>query len=45
MSLETYINANGQDCVMWKDEQGNINSMLKSAYDEMIANQQNGTIS
>jgi len=37
-----YQNTIGEDCVMWTDEQG-THSMLKSAYDEMIAQQaQNG---
>ena len=33
--METYVNANGVECVKWQDEQGS-HSMLKSAYDAMI---------
>ena len=36
--METYLNANGVECVKWQDEQGS-HSMLKSAYDEMQAQQ------
>jgi len=38
--METYQNSAGQDCVKWTDANGTSNSMLKSAYDEMIAEQE-----
>jgi hypothetical protein len=36
--METYLNTNGDECVMWSDEQV-THSMLKSTYDEMKANE------
>ncbi len=38
--METYKNLANQDCVAWTDENGTSYSMLKSAYDEMIAKQE-----
>lgn len=40
--MKIYENLAGQDCVAWTDENGTSYSMLKSAYDEMIANQTGG---
>jgi hypothetical protein len=37
--MEIYQNLSGQDCVAWTDENGTSHSMLKSAYDEIIAKQ------
>jgi hypothetical protein len=37
--METYTNTNGEECVIWTEEDGSMHSMLKSAYDEMIAQQ------
>jgi hypothetical protein len=37
--MEIYKNTLGQDCVSWVDENGYQNSMLKSAYDAMQADQ------
>ena len=34
--METYLNLNGDECVVWTDESG-MHSMLKSAYDEQQA--------
>jgi hypothetical protein len=36
MTVETFININGIECVQWTDEQGN-HSMLKSAYEAQQA--------
>ena len=36
--METYLNTNGIECVIWTDEQG-THSMLKTAYDEMLSAQ------
>lgn len=38
--MEIYENLAGQDCVAWTDENGTAYSMLKSAYDEMLAKQE-----
>jgi hypothetical protein len=38
--METYQNLNGEDCVKWTDENGVSHSMLKSAYDEQQAQQE-----
>ncbi len=35
--MEIYQNSSGEDCVKWEDEQGATHSMLKIAYDEMMA--------
>ena len=37
--METYTNSHGIECVIWTDENGSMHSMYKSAYDEMIAAQ------
>jgi hypothetical protein len=42
--MQTYQNLAGQDCVAWTDDDGTSHSMLKSAYDEMIANEAAKTI-
>jgi hypothetical protein len=42
--METYQNLAGQDCVAWTDEDGTSHSMLKSAYDEMIAQREDQVI-
>lgn len=34
--METYLNTNGVECVIWTDEQ-NTHSMTKEAYDQMMA--------
>jgi hypothetical protein len=39
--METYINTAGQECVVVTNPDGTIWSGLKSAYDEMIADQEN----
>ena len=36
--VETYLTIDGIECVTWTDEQG-THSMLKTAYDEMVASQ------
>jgi hypothetical protein len=36
--METYLNTNGVECVMWSDEQGTY-SMTKEAYDKQQAEQ------
>jgi len=36
--METYLNLDNVECVVWSDEQGTY-SMLKSAYDKMQAEQ------
>ena len=38
--METYLNTNGVECVIWTDESG-MHSMTKTAYDEQQANQNN----
>jgi hypothetical protein len=42
--MENYTNLNGQECVAWIDEDGTTHSMLKSAYDEMIAQNEASTL-
>ena len=39
MKTTIYQNTDGIDCVAWTDENGQENSMLKSAYDEQQAQQ------
>jgi len=39
--METYLNLDGVECVMVTLEDGSTWSGLKSAYDEMIAQQNN----
>jgi hypothetical protein len=41
--IEIYQNLEGVDCVMWIDDYG-MHSMLKSAYDELKANEAAKTI-
>ena len=41
--METYLNLDGIECVMIKNEDGSTWSGLKSAYDEMIAQQEHLT--
>jgi hypothetical protein len=36
--METYLNTNGVECVIWTDEQG-THSMTKEAYDRQQAEQ------
>jgi len=38
--METYLNDLDQECVIIENEDGSIWSGLKSAYDEMIAQQE-----
>ena len=40
--METYLNTNGDECVIWTDEQG-MHSMMKYAYDEMLAQAEQST--
>jgi hypothetical protein len=42
--MEIYQNTAGQDCVKWTDADGVSHSMLKSAYDEMIAQSETPTL-
>jgi len=42
--MEIYKDLSGQDCVSWIGEDGTNNSMLKSAYDEMIAQREASTL-
>ena len=44
--METYVNLNGDDCVIIENKDGTIWSGLKSAYEEMLAAQekQSGTL-
>ena len=35
--METYVDLGGIECVVWTDEDGTMYSMTKTAYDEMIA--------
>jgi hypothetical protein len=37
--METYVNANGDDCVIIENADGTVWSGLKSAYDELQAEQ------
>jgi hypothetical protein len=37
--METYLNTNGDECVVWTDENGSMHSMTKEAYDEQQAEQ------
>lgn len=39
--MEIYLNNNGEECVVWTDENGSMHSMIKEAYDEQQANQNN----
>lgn len=39
--METYLNTEGVECVILQNENGTTWSGLKSAYDEMIAVQEN----
>lgn len=39
--METYTNINGDECVIVTNEDGTIWSGLKSAYEELQANQNN----
>ena len=43
--METYTNLDGVECVIITNEDGTVWSGLKSAYEEMIAAKENGTIS
>ena len=38
--METYLNIDGVECVIVQNEDGSTWSGLKSAYDEMIAQQE-----
>ena len=40
--VETYLTIDGVECVTWTDEQG-THSMLKTAYDEMLAQAEQST--
>jgi hypothetical protein len=37
MTVEIYENSNGEECVVWTDEEGSMHSMLKSEYDRREA--------
>lgn len=39
MKTTIYQNTDGIDCVAWTDQNGQENSMLKYAYDELKANE------
>jgi hypothetical protein len=41
--METYLNQNGQECVIIQNADGSTWSGLKSAYDEMIAQAEQST--
>ena len=41
--METYLNLVGQECVSVENTDGTTWSGLKSAYDEMLAAQENAT--
>jgi hypothetical protein len=41
--METYLNLNGQECVIVTNEDGTFWSGLKSAYDEMLAQAEQST--
>jgi hypothetical protein len=43
MTLETYTNLNGDDCVIVTNENGSTWSGLKSTYDEMLAQAEQST--
>ena len=42
--METYTNVNGDECVIITNEDGSTWSGLKSAYDEMIAAQNEAAV-
>jgi hypothetical protein len=37
--MEIYTNTNGNECVVWTDENGTMFSMTKEAYDKQQAEQ------
>jgi hypothetical protein len=37
--METYLNLDGIECVVWTDENGSMHSMTKEAYDKQQAEQ------
>ena len=39
LQMETYTNTNGEECVIWTDENGSMHSMTKEAYDKKQAEQ------
>jgi hypothetical protein len=41
--METYLNANGEQCVIVHNEDGSTWSGLKSAYDEMLEQAEQST--
>lgn len=41
--METYVNLNGDDCVVVTNEDGTVWSGLKSAYDEMLKQAEQST--
>ena len=43
MTLETYTNLNGDECLIITNEDGTIWSGLKSAYDEMLKQAEQST--
>ena len=42
--METYLNTNGIECVIWTDENGSIQSMTKEAYDAQQAANEAATL-
>ncbi len=42
--METYLNTNGDECVIITNEDGTVWSGLKSAYDEMLEQAEQSTM-
>lgn len=43
--METYLNSENIECVIWTDENGSMHSMTKEAYDAQEAErEQSGTL-
>jgi hypothetical protein len=43
--MEIYTNTNGEECVIWTDENGSMHSMTKEAYDKQQAEQSTPMVS